>query len=65
MVACKVKPSRLAQSGLPNKDVSAVIVARDPTMIRHRNGPKYNSLGASGAVAAVIFSAILLVPASS
>ncbi len=42
--------------------VSAVIIAHVPTMIRYRNNPKYNSLGASGAVAAVIFSAILLVP---
>jgi membrane associated rhomboid family serine protease len=42
--------------------VSAVIVAHVPTLIRHRKNPKYNSLGASGAVAAVIFSGILLVP---
>ncbi|MDB4938748.1 MAG: putative Rhomboid family protein [Labilithrix sp.] len=42
--------------------VSAVIVAHVPTVIRHRKNPKYNSLGASGAVAAVIFSGILLVP---
>ena len=42
--------------------VSAVIIAHVPTTIRHRNNPKYSSLGASGAVAAVIFSGILLYP---
>jgi membrane associated rhomboid family serine protease len=42
--------------------VSAVVIAHVPTTIRHRNNPKYSSLGASGAVAAVIFSAILLYP---
>lgn len=42
--------------------VSAVVVAHLPTTLRHMKNPKYNSLGASGAVAAVIFSAILLYP---
>ena len=42
--------------------VSAVIVAHVPTTLRHRNNPKYNSLGASGAVAAVMFGTILLYP---
>ena len=42
--------------------VSAVVVAHLPTTIRHMGNPKYNSLGASGAVAAVMFSAILLHP---
>lgn len=42
--------------------VSAVIVAHLPTVIRHRKDPKYNSLGASGAVAAVMFGTILLYP---
>ena len=42
--------------------VSAVIVAHLPTVIRHRKNPKYNSLGASGAVAAVMFGTILLYP---
>lgn len=40
--------------------VSAVIVGFIPTTLRHMNEPRYNSLGASGAVAAVTFSAILL-----
>src|SRR5690606_30757341 len=42
--------------------VSAVVVAFVPTAIRHRNDPRYASLGASGAVAAVLFSAVLLHP---
>jgi membrane associated rhomboid family serine protease len=42
--------------------LSAVVVAHIPTTLRHMNNPKYNSLGASGAVAAVIFSVILLYP---
>ena len=42
--------------------VSAVVIAHIPTLIRRRKNPKYNSLGASGAVAAIMFSAILLFP---
>jgi membrane associated rhomboid family serine protease len=42
--------------------VSAVVVAHIPTTLRQMNKPQYNSLGASGAVAAVMFSAILLYP---
>jgi len=42
--------------------VSAVVVAHVPTTLRYWNRPGYGSLGASGAVAAVMFSAILLYP---
>jgi membrane associated rhomboid family serine protease len=42
--------------------LSAVIMAFVPTTLRHMRNPKYNTLGASGAVAAVMFSAILLNP---
>ena len=42
--------------------ISAVVIAHVPTVIRRHKDPKYNSLGASGAVAAVMFSAILLFP---
>lgn len=42
--------------------VSAVIAAHVPTTLLHMRNPKYNSLGASGGVAAVIFSAILIYP---
>jgi len=42
--------------------ISAVIMGYVPTTLRHMNNPKYNSLGASGAVAAIMFSAVLLIP---
>jgi membrane associated rhomboid family serine protease len=42
--------------------VSSVVVASIPSTLRHMRNPHYNSLGASGAVAAVMFSAVLLYP---
>jgi membrane associated rhomboid family serine protease len=42
--------------------VSAVVVAFIPTTLRHLSDPTYASLGASGAVAAVMISAIVLHP---
>lgn len=42
--------------------LSAVVLSFVPTTLRYMNKPEYSSLGASGAVAAVMFSAILLVP---
>ncbi|HEY3430754.1 MAG TPA: rhomboid family intramembrane serine protease, partial [Cyclobacteriaceae bacterium] len=33
-----------------------------PTLLKHRNNPGYNSLGASGAVSAVVFGCILFDP---
>ena len=42
--------------------ISAVIVAFIPTTLRYMRSPGYRSLGASGAVTAVMFSAILLNP---
>ena len=42
--------------------VSAVVVAYLPTTVRYHKHPRYTSLGASGAVAAVMLSAILLDP---
>jgi membrane associated rhomboid family serine protease len=39
-----------------------IIVSDIPTLIKHRNNPGYNSLGASGAVSAVIFACILFDP---
>lgn len=41
---------------------TAVVAGFIPTTLRHRREPGYGSLGASGAVAAVMFSAILLFP---
>ena len=42
--------------------VSAVVVAFVPSTLRYMTTPNYASLGASGAVTAVMFSAILLNP---
>jgi membrane associated rhomboid family serine protease len=42
--------------------LSAILVAILPTYLKHRNDPNYRSLGASGAVSAVLFSFILLHP---
>lgn len=40
----------------------ALIVSNIPTYIKHRNDAEYRSLGASGAVSAVLFAFILLSP---
>jgi membrane associated rhomboid family serine protease len=42
-----------------------LILSDIPTVIKHKDDIWYNSLGASGAVSAVLFSAILLSPFSS
>jgi membrane associated rhomboid family serine protease len=42
--------------------LSAVVIAILPTYMQHRHDPQYRSLGASGAVSAVLFASILLDP---
>ncbi len=42
--------------------LSAILVAILPTYLRHRHDPQYRSLGASGAVSAVLFAFILVNP---
>ena len=42
--------------------ILAIVVSDMPTYYKHRSNPGYNSLGASGGVAAVIFASILLMP---
>ena len=42
--------------------VMAIVVSDIPTFIKHKNNPGYNSLGASGGVAAVIFASIIFLP---
>jgi membrane associated rhomboid family serine protease len=42
--------------------LTAVVLGYVPTTLRQMHKKDYNSLGASGAVAAVLFSAILLIP---
>jgi membrane associated rhomboid family serine protease len=54
--------AKLGPLGFAALYVSAVVVGFLPTTVRHWNRPAYNSLGASGAVAAIMFSAILLYP---
>ena len=39
-----------------------LIASHSITFFKHRGDPHYNSLGASGAVSAVLFSAVLLFP---
>ncbi len=40
----------------------AIVVSDIPTLLKHRNSPGYNSLGASGGVSAILFAAILFRP---
>lgn len=41
---------------------SAIILSEIPTLYRHKDQPGYNSVGASGGVAAVVFASILFKP---
>lgn len=42
--------------------LSSIVIANTPSQAKHREDPHYNSLGASGAVSAVLFAAILFAP---
>ena len=42
--------------------LGAIVVSDIPTFLKHRNSPHYNALGASGGVAAILFSYILFQP---
>jgi membrane associated rhomboid family serine protease len=42
--------------------IVALIVSEIPSYIKHRNNNEYRSLGASGAVAAIVFVFILIAP---
>lgn len=44
--------------------VLAIPVSALPALIKHKNSQAYNSVGASGAVSAVVFTLILLAPTS-
>ncbi len=39
-----------------------IVISDIPTLIKNKNNPYYNSLGASGAVSAVVFACILFLP---
>ena len=42
--------------------LSAAVVSAVPGFLRHRNNPEYRAVGASGAVAAVLFASIVIDP---
>lgn len=44
--------------------IVGIIVANIPNLMRHKDNPGYNSLGASGGVASVVFASIILMPLS-
>lgn len=45
--------------------IGGVIIAAMPAFLKHQNHPHYNSLGASGAVASIVFASILLNPSGT
>lgn len=53
---------RIGRLGYLGFYLSAIVVAILPTFLKHRHDAEYRSLGASGAVSAVLFSFILLAP---
>ncbi|UXP33529.1 rhomboid family intramembrane serine protease [Reichenbachiella agarivorans] len=42
--------------------ILAIILSDLPSLFKHRGNPRYNSLGASGGVSAMVFSSILFFP---
>lgn len=42
--------------------LTAIVVSDIPTLLKYKDNPNYNALGASGAVSAVVFSSILFNP---
>ena len=54
--------ARLGLLGFPLFYASALLVSILPSYLNNRNNPRYRSLGASGAVSAVMFAYILLQP---
>src|SRR5690606_23482737 len=53
---------RIGAAGFVLFYLSAIVVAILPTWLRHRHDAHYRSLGASGAVSAVLFAFILMAP---
>ncbi|QNA46447.1 rhomboid family intramembrane serine protease [Lacibacter sediminis] len=53
---------RIGKTGYLLFYIAGIIVSEIPSYIKHRNNYSYRSLGASGAVTAVLFSFILLAP---
>ncbi len=42
--------------------ISGIIISNIPTFLKERSNPNYASLGASGAVSAILFASILIMP---
>lgn len=42
--------------------VSAVVISSLTTLVKHKDNPRYNSVGASGGVSAVVFTSIFFAP---
>ncbi len=61
-VAERVISSIIGPVGFLAFYLSAIAIAILPTFLRHRRDARYRSLGASGAVSAVLFATILLDP---
>jgi len=53
---------RIGMVGYAAFYLSAIVIAIMPTWFRHQNDSHYRSLGASGAVSAVLFSFVLFAP---
>ena len=51
--------------GLPLLYVGGLVASILPSYVKHQNDPNYYSLGASGAVAAVLFAGVLLQPGAT
>lgn len=45
--------------------IGGIVFAVLPTLKKHKNDPNYHSVGASGAVSAVLFSSVIFSPATS
>jgi membrane associated rhomboid family serine protease len=54
--------ARLGAFGFALFYIGGLVVSILPTYVKNRNNPQYRSLGASGAVSAVLFAFILLAP---
>lgn len=61
-VIAQLYTARLGLLGFPLFYASALLVSILPSYLHNRNNPRYRSLGASGAVSAVMFAYILLAP---
>lgn len=57
--------AKLGSMGFVLFYLAALVVAIIPTYLKQKNNPRYSSLGASGAVSAVVFSYVLMNPWST